>query len=80
VLELMVKNGKPTAKLDGKEVADLNAIQVSVGAAALCKCNGEVIEKAMKCGLKGGIGLQAETGKFEFRNVRVKELPSSDAK
>jgi hypothetical protein len=80
VLDLTVKNGKPTAKLDGKEVADLNAIQVGVGAAALCKCNGEVIEKAMKCPLKGGIGLQAETGKFEFRNVRVKELPSAETK
>src|SRR5262249_26066610 len=74
VLELVVKDGKPTAKLDGKPV-DLSAIQVTVGGAALCKCNGEVVEKAMKCAVKGPIGLQAETGKFEFRRVRVKELP-----
>jgi hypothetical protein len=41
---------------------------------ALCKCNGEVIEKAMKVPAKGGIGLQAESGKFEFRRIRIKEL------
>ena len=79
VLEVIVKDGKPTAKLDGKPV-DLSKIEITAGAVALCKCNGEVVEKAMKCPLKGGIGLQAETGKFEFRRVRVKELPSSDVK
>jgi hypothetical protein len=72
-LELTVKDGKPAAKLNGKEI-DVNAINVSVGAVAECKCNGEVIEKAFKVPSKGGIGLQAEVGKFEFRNVRVKEL------
>jgi hypothetical protein len=72
-LELTVKDGKPEAKLNGKAV-DVSAINVTVGAAAECKCNGEVIEKAFKVPSKGGIGLQAETGKFEFRNIRVKEL------
>jgi hypothetical protein len=72
-LELTVKDGKPTAKLNGKEI-DVTAVNVSVGAAAECKCNGEVIEKAFKVPNKGGIGLQAEVGKFEFRNIRVKEL------
>src|SRR5262249_15268388 len=74
VLEVIVKDGKPVAKLDGKPV-ELSKIEVNAGAAALCKCNGEVIEKAMKCGLNGGIGRQAETGKFDFRRIRVKELP-----
>ena len=73
VLELTVKDGKPTAKLNGKDVP-VEAVAVSVGAAAECKCNGEVIEKAMKVPNKGGIGLQAEVGKFEFRRIRVKEL------
>jgi hypothetical protein len=41
---------------------------------ALCKCNGEVIEKAFKVPARGGIGLQAESGKFEFRRIRIKEL------
>jgi hypothetical protein len=73
-LELTVLGGKPTAKLNGQPV-DVNNVQVAVGPAAVCKCNGEVIEKAFKAGAKGGIGLQAEAGKFEFRRVRVKELP-----
>jgi hypothetical protein len=48
---------------------------VTVGPAAECKCNGEVLEKAFKVPAKGGIGLQAETGKFEFRRIRIKEMP-----
>lgn len=70
-LELTVKDGKPEAKLNGKAV-DVSKISVDVGAVALCKCNGEVIEKAFKIGSKGGIALQSETGKFEFRNIRIK--------
>jgi len=49
--------------------------QFSEVAHALCKNNGEVLEKSFPIPLKGGIGLQAETGKFEFRRIRVKELP-----
>jgi hypothetical protein len=56
--------------------ADWNELDITVkGTAAECKCNGEVLEKAFKVPAKGGIGLQAETGKFEFRHIRVKELP-----
>lgn len=44
------------------------------GTAARCTCNGEVLEEAFAVPAKGAIGLQAEVGKFEFRNVRVKEL------
>jgi hypothetical protein len=73
-LEVMVKDGKPTAKLNGQDVEIAN-IQVSAGDAALCKCNDEVVEKAMKVPFKGGIGLQAEVGKFEFRRIRIKEMP-----
>jgi hypothetical protein len=73
VLELTVKDGKPAAKLNGKEI-DVSNIQVSVGNAALCTCNGELLEAAFKVPPKGGIGLQAETGKFEFRRIRIKEL------
>jgi hypothetical protein len=73
-LELNVKDGKPDAKLNGKPV-NVNNLSISVGAVALCKCNGEVIEKAFKVGNKGGIGLQSEVGKFEFRRIRIKELP-----
>jgi hypothetical protein len=70
---LTIKDGKQTATLNGKDIA-LTAVQLTYGPAAECKCNGEVIEKAFTIPAKGGIGLQAESGKFEFRNVRVKEL------
>jgi hypothetical protein len=54
---------------------DWNLLDITVrDGKALCKCNGEVIEKAFKVPAKGGIGLQAETGKFEFRRIRIKEL------
>jgi hypothetical protein len=72
--ELTVKNGKPSAKLNGKEI-DVAAYQFSEVAYALCKNNDEVLEKAFPIPLKGGIGLQAEAGKFEFRRIRVLELP-----
>ncbi len=74
VLEVTVKGGKPEARLNGKSV-EVGKIEVSVGAAAECRCNGELLEKAMKVPAKGGIGLQAESGKFEFRRVRVKQMP-----
>ena len=73
VLEVTVKDGKPVAKFNGKEEPVKN-LSVLVSSVALCKCNGEVIEKAMKIPDKGGIGLQAEVGKFEFRHIRIKEL------
>lgn len=73
-LEVSFKDGKPVAKLNGAAV-EFSSIQVNAGAVAECKCNGEIIEKAFKIGLKGGVGLQSETGKFEFRKVRIKELP-----
>jgi hypothetical protein len=73
VFELTFKDGKPAAKLNGKDI-DVNLVQLAVGAVAECKCNGEILEKAFKIPSKGGIGLQAETGKFEFRNIRIKVL------
>ncbi|MCS7046434.1 MAG: DUF1080 domain-containing protein [Gemmataceae bacterium] len=72
VLEVVVKDGQPSASLNGKPLAVSN-IQVSVGNLARCLCNGEFLEN-MKVPAKGGIGLQAESGKFEFRRIRVKEL------
>jgi hypothetical protein len=73
-LELNVKDGKQTATLNGKEIP-VTSVQLTYGPAAECKCNGEVIEAAFPVPAKGGIGLQAETGKFEFKNIRVKEMP-----
>jgi hypothetical protein len=55
---------------------DWNELDVTVkGTTARCKCNDEVVEEAFKIPAKGEIGLQAEVGKFEFRHIRIKELP-----
>jgi hypothetical protein len=79
VFELTVKDGKPVAKLNGKETAVTSYQYKKDVCLALCKNNGEVLEKAFEVpakggALTGGIGLQAETGKFEFRNIRVKAM------
>ncbi len=77
VLELTVTGGKPVAKLNGKEV-DVGDVRVRTVAMATCLCNGEALAPTtMEVPVKSdrGIGLQAESGKFEFRNVRIKELP-----
>jgi hypothetical protein len=43
-----------------------------MAALAVCRGNGEPSGK-MKVPAKGSIGLQAESGKFEFRRIRIKE-------
>jgi hypothetical protein len=74
-LIVLVKGNKATATLNGK-VVDISKIDLSIGAVAKCLCNGEFMEN-MKIPTKSGqgIGLQAESGKFEFRRIRVKEMP-----
>jgi hypothetical protein len=63
-------------KLKKFKVGDWNEIEIMVkGTEAICKCNGEMIGKAMKVPEKGTIGLQSEYGRFEFRRIRIKELP-----
>lgn len=74
VLEVMVKDGKPTARLNGQVIA-VESIRSSISAEAFCKCNGEEIGKPMRIPATGVIGLQSEIGPFEFRRVRIKELP-----
>ena len=52
---------------------DWNELDIAVtGTEAICRVNGERLA-TMKVPAKGGIGLQAESGKFEFRRVRIKE-------
>jgi hypothetical protein len=73
--EMSVQDGKPQAKLNG-EPLDPSKLEVSVGAVAECLLNGEPLSpKDMKVPARGPIGLQAETGRFEFRNVRIRPLP-----
>jgi hypothetical protein len=54
---------------------DWNDLEITVkGTEATCTVNGEALKPAtMKVPAKGPIGLQAESGKFEFRNVRIME-------
>ena len=73
-LELTVRDGKPKAVLNGKPV-EVKNLQVTNGPTAVCKINGIRFDPGYKPGNKGGIGLQAEVGKFEFRRIRIKELP-----
>jgi hypothetical protein len=52
---------------------DWNELDINVtGTEAVCRVNGEPLA-TMKVPAKGGIGLQAEIGKFEFRHVRIKQ-------
>lgn len=52
---------------------DWNELDITVtGTEAVCRVNGELLAK-MKVPAKGGIGLQAESGKFEFRRIRIQE-------
>jgi hypothetical protein len=71
--ELAYRGGKATATLNGKPVEPRN-VQVRLANIARCTVNGEPLEVMTNIPANGGIGLQAESGKFEFRNIRVKEL------
>jgi hypothetical protein len=73
-LELTYKDGKASATLNGKPIEPTN-VQVRIANVAECTCNGEPLEVMTNIPSDGGIGLQAETGKFEFRRIRVKETP-----
>ena len=41
------------------------------GATATCRCNGELIEAALRVPAVGPIGFQAESGRFAYRNIRL---------
>jgi hypothetical protein len=72
VLELGFRDGKPTAKLNGSDVA-ATKIAVKVVNLATCHVNGEPYSPLNHpVPNHGGIGLQAETGKFEFRRIQIK--------
>ncbi len=55
---------------------DWNEIEVTVkGGEALCTCNGEVLEAALKVPATGPIGLEGDRGQMEYRRIRVQETP-----
>lgn len=59
------------------KVGDWNEIDVTVkGTEATCLCNGEpIMKKPMTIPATGTIGFQSEYGQFEFRRIRIKEMP-----
>ena len=62
-------------KLTKYKPQDWNEIVVVVkGQAAHCSVNGEVLEEAFKLPETGPIGLEADRGTVEYRNIRLKEL------
>jgi hypothetical protein len=64
----------PYKKLKKYKPQDWNEIVVVVkGNVAHCTCNGEVLEEALKLPETGGIGLEADRGQMEYRNIRLKE-------
>jgi hypothetical protein len=55
---------------------DWNEIVVVVkGTTAHCTCNGEVLQAALALPATGGIGLEADRGRMEYRKIRIRELP-----
>jgi hypothetical protein len=64
----------PYKKLQKYKPQDWNEIVVVVkGASAHCTCNGELLEDALRIPATGGIGLEADRGQMEYRNIRLKE-------
>ena len=41
---------------------------------AHCTCNGEMLEAALKLPPTGPIGLEADRGQMEYRNIRIRKL------
>jgi hypothetical protein len=65
----------PYKKLKKYKPQEWNEIVVVVkNNVAHCTCNGEVLDAAMKLPATGGIGLEADRGQMEYRNIRIKEV------
>jgi len=66
----------PYKDLQQYKAQDWNTIEVVVkDNVAHCTCNGEVLEDALKVPETGPIGLEADRGQMEYRNIELKELP-----
>lgn len=65
----------PYKKLQKYKAQDWNEIIVVVkGQVAHCTCNGEVLEDALKVPETGGIGLEADRGQMEYKNLKLTEI------
>jgi len=64
----------PYKNLQKYKPQDWNQIVVIVkDDVAHCTCNGEVLEAALKLPPSGPIGLEADRGQMEYRNLKIKE-------
>ena len=65
----------PYKRLEKYKAQDWNEIIVIVkDNVAHCTCNGEVLEAALKLPATGPIGLEADRGQMEYRNLKIKEV------
>ena len=65
----------PYKELKKYKPQDWNEIVVVVkNNVAHCTCNGEVLNAMMKVPETGGIGLEADRGQMEYRNLRLTEI------
>ena len=74
--QLQVRDYKvagPYKMLTKYKAQDWNEVVVVVkGQTAHCTCNGEVLEAAFKLPPAGPIGLEADRGRMDYRNLRIK--------
>ena len=71
----IIKTAAPSKNMN-KPAGEWNDLEWDITkGVAVVKLNGQVIEKAWKIGgnAKKGVGLQRESGDFDFRYVRIKE-------
>ena len=62
----------PYKNLKNYKPQDWNQIEITVrGTTAYCTCNGEVIAKALEIPATGPIGLEADRGQMEYRNIKL---------
>ena len=65
----------PYKSLKNYKPQDWNKIEVVVkDNIAHCTCNGELLEEALKIPVTGPIGLEADRGQMEYRNILIKAL------
>lgn len=66
----------PYKNLKNYRPQEWNEMEVTVkDGLALCTCNGEVLEAALKVPATGPIGLEGDQGQMEYRRLRLMKLP-----
>lgn len=65
----------PYKELKSYKPQDWNKIEVVVrNNIAHCTCNGELLEEALQIPATGSIGLEADRGRMDYRNILIKVL------